>query len=115
MKSWLASLSSDDVVTTCAIVRGEILFGLEKLALGRRRADLEAKAAKLFAAMPCEPVPAAAGDQYARVKATQQRIGLSLDENDLWIAATTLALGAMLVTRDRDFQAIDGLPLLDGQ
>ena len=55
MKSWLASLSSDDVVITCAIVRGEKVFGLEKLALGRRRADLEAKVAKLYAAMPCEP------------------------------------------------------------
>ena len=28
-------------------------------------------------------------------------------ENDLWIAATALALGATLVTRDTDFQSVD--------
>ena len=108
MASWLASPTADDLVTTCAIVRGEILFGLERLAAGRRRFELEGKAAKLFAARPCETIPA--GDQYARLKAMQQRVGLPLDENDLWIAATTLAIGATLVTRDRDFQAIEGLP-----
>jgi len=30
------------------------------------------------------------------VKLAQQRRGLSLDENDLWMAATALALGATL-------------------
>jgi predicted nucleic acid-binding protein len=35
--------------------------------------------------------------------------GLVLDENDLWIAATALVLGAVLVTRDLDFQAIECL------
>jgi predicted nucleic acid-binding protein len=32
-----------------------------------------------------------------------------MDENDLWIAATALALGATLVSRDGDFKQIDGL------
>ena len=111
MAAWLASLGADDLVITCVIARGEILFGLERLAAGRRRAELEGKAARLFAAMPCEAIPAVAGDRYARLKAIQQRAGLPLDENDLWIAATTLALGAALVTRDSDFQAIEGLAL----
>jgi predicted nucleic acid-binding protein len=33
-----------------------------------------------------------------------------LDENDLWIAATALARGATLVSRDRDFAGIEALP-----
>ena len=37
MSSWLASLESDDRLVTCAIVRGEILFGLERLPEGQRR------------------------------------------------------------------------------
>jgi len=115
MASWLASLGSSDLVTTCAIVRGQVLFGLERLAAGRRRTELEGKAAKLLDAMACEPVPAEAGDQYARLKALQQRSGLPLDENDRWIAATTLAIGATLVTRDSDFQAIEGLHRVDAQ
>jgi predicted nucleic acid-binding protein len=32
-----------------------------------------------------------------------------MDENDLWVAATALALGATLVSRDRDFEGVDGL------
>jgi predicted nucleic acid-binding protein len=36
-----------------------------------------------------------------------------LDENDLWIAATALATGATLITRDGDFQQIEGLSVQD--
>jgi tRNA(fMet)-specific endonuclease VapC len=113
MASWLSSIGPDDRVVVCAIARGEILFGLERLARGRRRNELEEKAGKLFAILPCEPVPAAAGDRYANVKVSQQRRGLPLDENDLWIAATALALDATLVSRDSDFRAIEGLALVE--
>jgi predicted nucleic acid-binding protein len=63
--------------------------------------------------LPCEPVIAAAADRYANVKASQQRRGLPLDENDLWIAATAIAMNATLVSRDSDFQAIEGLALVE--
>ena len=75
----------------------------------RLKAALETKAEILFAALSCEPVPPAAGDRYASVKLAQQRLGLSLDENDLWIAATALAIGATLVSSDSDFQRVDML------
>ena len=42
-----------------------------------------------------------------------QNKGLSLDENDLWIAATAMSLGATLVSRDTDFHRVDGLDLTD--
>jgi predicted nucleic acid-binding protein len=77
MASWLFSVSADDRVVICTIARGEILFGLERLTLGRRRTELEAKALKLFAVLLCEPIPPAAGDLYARVKVAQQRRGAS--------------------------------------
>jgi ABC-type uncharacterized transport system ATPase subunit len=38
--------------------------------------------------------------------------GLPLDENDLWMAATALALSAILVSRDSDFQGIEGLSVV---
>ena len=38
---------------------------------------------------------------------------LPLDENDLWIAATALSLGATLVSRDSDFRAIEDLALVE--
>lgn len=111
-QSWLASIAPDDRLAICTIVRGEILFGLARLAEGRRRHDLEAKAQRLFAALRCEPIPAASGDAYARIKLAQQRRGLLLDENDLWIAATAVAIDATLVTRDNDFMRIEGLEVV---
>ena len=65
MATWLSSIGADDRVVTCTIARGEILFGLERLAPGRRRTELDGKARQLFAAVPCEPIPPSAGDVYA--------------------------------------------------
>jgi predicted nucleic acid-binding protein len=113
MASWLSTIGVNDRVVICTIARGEILFGLERLPPGRRRTELEVKAGQLFAVLPCEPIPAAAADRYAKVKASQQRRGLPLDENDLWIPATALVMDATLVSRDSDFQVIEGLTLLE--
>ncbi|MEZ5353248.1 MAG: type II toxin-antitoxin system VapC family toxin [Bryobacteraceae bacterium] len=97
---------------TCTIARGEILFGIERLAQGRRRVDLEQRAAKILETVPCEPIPPAAAEAYARIKAAQRRMGLSLDENDLWIAATATVLGTPLVSRDGDFKRVDGVVVI---
>jgi predicted nucleic acid-binding protein len=59
---------------------------------------------------PC--APRGGGRNHSVVKLARQQRGLALDENDLWVAATALALGATLVSRDRDFAGIDGLPVL---
>ena len=64
-----------------------------------------------MAAFRCELIPPRAGDFYAAAKLARQQSGLALDEN-LWIAATALALGATLVSRDRDFAGIDGLSVV---
>src|SRR5438067_13573792 len=93
----LAALPRTDRTVVCSIVRGEILFGIHRLPRGRRRRALEARAAFLFSGFPCEPISGAAGDQYAVLKLTQERQGLALDVNDLWIAATALTLDAVLV------------------
>ena len=45
MASWLSPIGADDRVVVCTISRGEILFGLERLAPGRRRTDIEPHAA----------------------------------------------------------------------
>lgn len=109
----MAALSTEDRVIICPVVRGEILYGIVRLPQGKRRADLKSKTDQLFASPPCEAILEAAGDHYANVKYAYQSKGLNLDENDLWLAATALASGAALVTRDNDFQQIDGLTVVD--
>jgi predicted nucleic acid-binding protein len=109
VEAQLAALASNDKVVICPVVRGEILYGLARLPQGRRRQRLTEQVAPLFASIPREVVPESAGDAYARVKRTREEQGLTLDENDLWIAATAMALGATLVTRDSDFGSVHGL------
>ena len=113
MQTRLGALPPDETVSICAIVRGEILHGLGRLPAGQRREDLTVKASRLFAALPSLPVSGPVADHYAAIKLTRQSKGLALDENDLWIAATARQSGAILVTRDRDFQHIDGLNVED--
>jgi predicted nucleic acid-binding protein len=109
----LATVALIDRVLICTVVRGEIQYGIERLPAGKRRHVLESKAFKLFNVLPCEPVPEKAGDYYAKVKLARQLKGLTLDENDLWIAATAMALDAVLITRDSDFEPLDGLKVDD--
>jgi predicted nucleic acid-binding protein len=112
VEKWLASLNDLDRVITCTIVRGEILFGISRLPAGKRRAELEETSRQFLDAFLCEPVPERAGDFYASIKLARQTQGLALDENDLWVAATALALNAALVSRDQDFARIDGLAVV---
>ena len=112
IENWMAGLDHGDRVVTCTIVRGEILFGIARLPPGRRRTELEETGRQFLAIVRCEPVPERAADFYAAVKLARRQRGLALDENDLWVAATALALGATLVSRDSDFGGIDGLAVV---
>jgi tRNA(fMet)-specific endonuclease VapC len=105
----IARLSPPDQVCINTIVRGEVRYGLARMVQGRKRRNLEAKAQQIFAVLPCEPLPEAAGDHYGHIKRDTERRGTRLGENDLWIAATALAFDAILVARDSDFQRVRDL------
>ncbi len=45
-------------------------------------------------------------DRYSAVSAHCKRNGLALSDNDRWIAATARAAGAVLLTTDKDFDAL---------
>lgn len=111
VKGRLNSLTESDYPFISPIVKGEILFGIARLPAGKRKQDLQQKADELFVAVPCDPIPENVSDAYARIKITAQQQGTPLDECDLWIAATALALDAILVTSDSDYQRIAGVGL----
>ena len=111
VKERLNSLTKLDYPFTCPIVKGEILFGIARIPVGKRKQDIQQKANELFDAFPCDPIPENVGAAYARIKIAAQQQGTPLDECDLWIAATALALDAILVTSDSDYQRIAGLGL----
>jgi tRNA(fMet)-specific endonuclease VapC len=100
-------------VVTCATVRGEIRYGLERLPAGRRRANLEAKATAVFATLPIEPITQAAADIYATIRRSIELKGQTMSDNDLWIAAAALSLGAILVSNDQGFSHVPGLAVED--
>jgi len=111
IENWMAGLDRGDRVVTCTIARGEILFGIARLPAGRQRTELEDTGRQFLAVFRCEPVPERA--------ATSTRLSswLANSEASPWtkttvVAATALALGATLVSRDRGFVGIDGLPVV---
>lgn len=68
-------------------------------------ADIEALAASntILAA------DASTAEIYANIKHDLKSRGLTMPENDLWIAATTIQYGATLAARDAHFNWITGL------
>lgn len=103
---------SDSIVTSVTVL-GEIRYGLERLPIGKKRTDLEARAHNVLAPVRIETISESIADAYGRLKAGLESRGLNLDDNDLWIAAMALADGNLLVTRDQIFSHIPGLLVED--
>lgn len=109
----LASLVPTDRIVVCTTVYGEISFGVRRLPAGKKQQELEVKAADVLSRFVCEPLVTEVGLIYADLKMMQQKRGFTLNDNDLWIAATSRFLEATLVSSDRDFLRIDGLIVED--
>jgi tRNA(fMet)-specific endonuclease VapC len=98
---------------TSVIARGEIYYGIERLTPGQRRSNLKLKADAVLAVLPHEPITQAVADKYAFIRRETELRGVTLDDNDLWLGATAVVVGAAVVTRDKDFAFIPGLKVED--
>ena len=106
-------LDANDRAVTSVIVVGEVEFGLERMPRGKRQRETEENVRSVLDDLIVIPLMPEASSHYARLKYASELSGISLSDNDLWIAATIFAVGATLVTRDQDFSRIPGLLLED--
>lgn len=102
----LLALTPADVLL-CSVVKAELLFGARK----SQRVDSNLAAlAEFFAAMESAPFDDVAAEHYGLLRAQLEGAGTPIGANDMMIAATALAVGATLVTRNqREFLRVTGL------
>ena len=99
-----------------AVTRAEIELGIALLPEGRRKESLQAAAKRMLAEFSgrCLAFDERAASRYATLVAVRIRAGRPISVEDAQIAATALAAGFVLATRNvGDFAVIDGLPLVD--
>lgn len=99
--SWLETVSPASLHTT-AVNRGEIGLGIALLPPGRRKEELAARAANVFAEIEARTLPfdAAAADRFAAIVSDRRADGRPIGVSDAQIAAIASARGAALATRN---------------
>jgi tRNA(fMet)-specific endonuclease VapC len=91
------------------ITWGELCFGAAKSSDAAGAHSLLEQFSRVVQVVPLTPE---AGLHYGEVRASLQRAGAPIGNNDLWIAAHALALGVPLVTNNvREFERVPGLKL----
>ncbi len=108
---WLEAHEADFVVDS--IVLGELYLGVLALPRGRKRARLEQWFEAVVATVDCVPWDAAVARRWAALVVGLRRKGLALPMLDGMVAATALAHGLTVATRNtRDF-ARAGVDVVD--
>ena len=102
-------------MSVSAVTQAEILTGIALLPAGKRRMALAIAAERMFEqdfAGQCLAFDSAGAKHYALIVADRTRRGLPISTEDAQIAATALAAGLTVATRNtKDFENIDGLTL----
>jgi tRNA(fMet)-specific endonuclease VapC len=91
-----------------SVVLGEILFGFRN----GTRMDANERLLRAFLAEPRVSVlhvTETTADRYSRICTILRGKGKPIPSNDAWIAAHALESGAVLLSFDSHFEAIDGL------
>ena len=102
------TVEKSEAVYLSQIAIGEFKAGLDNTRKGRR--DLEAFEAFLRLPNVVEiTLTPATTDLYAKVFRSLREAGRPIPGNDIWLAAQALEHGAVLVSRDRHFDAVANL------
>lgn len=88
---------------------GELLYGANK---SQQREQALSTIEQLSRILVIVPLQTDVGIQYGQIRATLEKNGTPIGNNDLWIAAQALSLGVTLITNNmREFQRIPHLSL----
>jgi len=99
----------DDVVAIAAITASELVHGVHRAANTTRRRRREAFVERLLAVLPVLPFDFVTARTHASLWANLAAKGSGVGAHDLMIAATALAAGYRVATRDRrSFSRIPG-------
>jgi predicted nucleic acid-binding protein len=113
--AWFSTQRPHDLYTT-TITQAEILYGIELLPKGQRRAALQSAMAKVFdQTLAGRVLPFDEGSAYAfaMIAAKQRLSGRTIGELDSQIAGIALSRGAPLATRNvADFEG-SGVELIN--
>lgn len=105
-----------DRLAITAVTVGEILYGLDRLPGGRRKADLSARFVEVLRrAFPARVLAFddAAAAAYARIRGDRDRAGRPIGVNDAMIAGIARSRGGTVATRNvADFEQC-GIAVLD--
>lgn len=89
------------------ITLGELRFGAAK---SQSRSRAMTVIDELVSLIPIEEISGDVADHYGDIRASLQRTGQIIGNNDLWIAAHARALGRVLVTNnEKEFLRVEGL------
>lgn len=99
-------LSLLEEVFTSVVVIGELLYGALHSANAIANLERVTTFATAITTLPADESTAAV---YGRIKQVLRARGRPLPDNDLWIAATTIQHGLVLLNRDAHFAEIDEL------
>ena len=103
----------DQAVGIAAITASELLHGVHRAVEQSQRNKREAFVERMLADLPLIPFDLAVARVHARLSAELAAKGLPIGVHDLLIAATALAVGYDVATRDeRSFPRIPGLSVL---
>jgi len=103
--AWMDVQPRQSLATT-AVTKAELLFGVERLADGKRKAALTQLVAAILERLAERVLPFTEADaaSYAGIVAGRVRIGRPILPLDAQIAAIALSRGAAVATRDGDFE-----------
>ena len=94
-----------------SITRGELQFGVLRKPGATK---LSQAIAGLLQRIPTLAFDAFAADQYSKIALNLRQRGVLIGQNDTYIAAHALSIGATLVTHNvRHFERVEGLSIVD--